>query len=389
MSLCADYIFDGYKLHKNAALLFDSNGKIDKILEAESFDRSSFNYYPGLVTPGFINTHCHLELSHLKNRFNTGTGLISFLNAVVSQRETTQDLINKAIEIADLEMHNSGIVAVGDISNKSDTIETKRKSKIKYYTFVESFDFHQEERAEIFFQPYLETYKDFGELPKSLVPHAPYSVSRKLFELINQNNSPESIISIHNQEVIDEDELFQQKTGGFEKFFEQFGFSLDKFRPTFKNSIHYSIENLNSKNTTLFIHNTFIQKEDIEASLIWNTNSYFTTCPNANLFIENKLPNYQLLSQYQDHISIGTDSYSSNWKLSILEEIFSILKYNSFLTLEQVLQWACINGAKALKMDHNLGSFEKGKTPGINWIQDIYLYNNQLRLRSSSLQKIL
>lgn len=389
MSLYADYIFDGRKMHKEAALLFDSHGKIDDILENGMYDPSTLHYYPGLITPGFINTHCHLELSHLKNRFNTGTGLITFLNQVVSQRETEQEIINEAIQAADLEMHNGGIVAVGDISNKADTILTKRNSKIKYHSFIECFDFHQDEKANDFFQPYLDTYLNFADLPKSLTPHAPYSVSRKLFELINQNNLPESIISIHNQEVADEDQLFQNKTGGFEKFFGQFGFSLENFKPISKNSIYYSIENLSSQNNSLFVHNTLTQKNDIDACLEWNKNSYFVTCPNANLFIENKLPAYDLLQQYQDHICIGTDSYSSNWKLSILDEIFSILKYNSFLSLEQVFQWACINGARALKMDHDFGSFEKGKKPGINWIQDIAISDNQLKLKSSSLQKII
>ena len=35
------------------------------------------------------------------------------------------------------------------------------------------------------------------------------------------------------------------------------------------------------------------------------------------------------------------------------------------IPLQSVLQWATINGAKALGMDNSLGSFEVGKKPGI------------------------
>ena len=68
------------------------------------------------------------------------------------------------------------------------------------------------------------------------------------------------------------------------------------------------------------------------------------------------------------HLVLGTDSYSSNWQLSIAKEIQAItgiLQFETVVSLSQVLQWATINGAKALQWDSELGSFEKGKKPGI------------------------
>ena len=61
---------------------------------------------------------------------------------------------------------------------------------------------------------------------------------------------------------------------------------------------------------------------------------------------------------------MGTDSYSSNWQLSIAKEIQAIKNHFPSLSLETILQWATINGAKALKWDNELGSFKKGKRPG-------------------------
>ena len=64
-------------------------------------------------------------------------------------------------------------------------------------------------------------------------------------------------------------------------------------------------------------------------------------------------------------IVLGTDSYSSNWQLSIVKEIQSIHQYFPAIPLETILQWATINGAKALQWDKELGSFEKGKKAGV------------------------
>ena len=65
------------------------------------------------------------------------------------------------------------------------------------------------------------------------------------------------------------------------------------------------------------------------------------------------------------HLVLGTDSYSSNWQLNIAKEIEAIKKITPNIPLATILQWATINGAKALQWDKELGSFEKGKKPGV------------------------
>jgi imidazolonepropionase-like amidohydrolase len=67
---------------------------------------------------------------------------------------------------------------------------------------------------------------------------------------------------------------------------------------------------------------------------------------------------------------LGTDSLASNWSLNILDEIKTIQKHHPSIPLEEMLQWATINGARALAMDNQLGSFEKGKKPGVVLIED-------------------
>ena len=63
----SDYLFDGQQLIKNAGIVISDTGTILEIAQEQDYHPSEFEYFPGLITPGFISAHCHLELSHLKN----------------------------------------------------------------------------------------------------------------------------------------------------------------------------------------------------------------------------------------------------------------------------------------------------------------------------------
>lgn len=367
--ITADRIYTGTSgpLH-HKVITVDQEGTILQIDDLSNHDASSVQHFSGAIVPGFINTHCHLELSHMKGRANTGTGLVPFLKTVVNFRDISMEEILDAIDQADAEMWNGGVMAVGDISNKADTAARKNQSKIQYYTFVEFFDFLQEEGAENWFNNFKPAYdqqSDSNGNRKSAVPHAPYTVSRNLFQKINALNAPGNTVSIHNQETPGENALFLNKTGSFLDFYEGFGFPLDQFTPNGKPSIYYALENMDPNCRTLFVHNTESTPEDIRAAQAWSNNIYWATCPNANLYIENRLPNYQYFLDTEAKVTIGTDSLTSNWQLSILEEMKTIARFQSYVPFQTLLRWATINGAEALGFDDQLGSIEVGKKPGL------------------------
>lgn len=354
---------------KEGVIVLDDHGTILSIDTREQHDLSTLEIHEGVIVPGFINTHCHLELSHMKNKVATGTSLIPFISSVVKFRDIPQEEIDAAIEKADQEMYEGGIVAVGDISNKTDTAATKTKSPIRYYTFVEMFDFLQEAWAEPEFEKYKTVFdgqSDGNGNQKSAVPHAPYSVSANLFKKINDLNNDDCTVSIHNQETPAENEFFMKKTGGFIDFFGGFGIPITDWQPTGQPSIHYALEHMNPKSRTLFVHNTMCTAEDIAAAHQWSDKVYWATCANANLYIENRLPNYQLFIDAEAKMTIGTDSLTSNWQLSVLDEMKTIAKYQSYIPFGTLIRWATLNGAEALGFEKELGSLEIGKTPGLN-----------------------
>jgi cytosine/adenosine deaminase-related metal-dependent hydrolase len=350
-------------------VIVDEKGMIREVSEAGDTGDTGVEKLRGTLVPGFVNAHCHLELSHMKGTVDTGTGLLPFISTVVNFREVEHDVILAAIKAADEEMWENGIVAVGDISNKTDTHSQKIASPIYYHTFVECFDFQQDAWAEKTLNQYLEVYKGFCEdagHAKSLVPHAPYTVSKTLFSLINKHNRPGDPVSIHNQETPAENELFRTGGGAFLEFFKSFDIDFSGFQPSGQSSIMYTLGQLDKRAPTLMVHNTLTGREDIEHAEDALDRICWVTCPNANMYIENRLPNYRLFMQDNIRVAIGTDSLTSNWQLSILEEIKTIARFQSHVPMETLIRWATLNGAEALGIDDRFGSIDKGKSPGLN-----------------------
>jgi len=367
----ADKIFTGFEfLDPGHVLIMDEDGKVMEIL-AEMDAGEGIERFRGLLCPGFINAHCHLELSHLKNTIPPHTGLIPFLLDVVSKRDHDQSLILDCIENAEKEMELEGIVAVGDICNTSITLQSKCNSKIKWNNFIEVLGM-KDEKAEanlLHYEGILDAFNGAAtNMKSSLVPHAPYSISNKTFEGIN-NRTGHSIVSMHSQENPAEDELYAKGTGDFIRLFNKLGLAESPFPVSGKSSLQSCLPYFNKQQRMILVHNTFTAAEDIVFALDHArehlSGVHFCICANANRYIENQMPPIDLLMKHKAEIVLGTDSYSSNWQLSIAAEIRTIRKELPEIPLQCILQWATINGARALERDDALGSFEPGKKPGI------------------------
>lgn len=137
----------------------------------------------------------------------------------------------------------------------------------------------------------------------------------------------------------------------------------------------------------LIVHNIYSSPEDIDFVTAHFKNPYFVLCPNSNLIIEKKLPDVKMLIEKNVQIAIGTDSYSSNRRLSILEELKTLSQYYQGIHLEGLLKWATLNGALALGLENKFGSFEIGKKPGVNLITGIDF--ETMKLTQDSKVKVL
>lgn len=377
--IAATYVFPINKVPvKNGILICDEDGTIiDLIEKGETLtEEQGLEYYSGIIVPGFVNAHCHLELSHLKDKIEAKKGIGAFIGAINKLRNEEGKSIEKALKIADRKMWASGISAVGDISNSSISLNTKIQSNIYYHTFVETFGFHPA-RADKSFDYACKIYSEFTEAkqPVSIVPHSPYSVSEPLFKKIRQKAlTDNSLMSIHNQESMGETQFYLDGTGPISDHLrDNLGIDTSHWQPTGKSSLQSILKYLPPQLQLLLIHNTYFEENDLielkkQRSL---DKTHFVLCPNSNLYIEDALPPVRYLMTGNLNICLGTDSLASNNNLSVLSEMITLQNKFPELELELLLKWATLNGAKALGIDSNFGSFEPGKKPGINLISGI------------------
>jgi cytosine/adenosine deaminase-related metal-dependent hydrolase len=339
-----------------------------------------------------VNTHCHLELSHMRGIIPEHTGLPDFILKIVNERHFPEEEILAAIAQGEAEMLQEGIVAVGDISNNALTAAQKEKGNLAYYNFVEISGW-KPVIAEPRFANALQVLSQFrlieaaaslNPLKSSFSPHAPYSVSNELWQMMMPHFEGNTV-TIHNQETPAENELFLKGTGDFVRMYQAMNIDQTHFSPTGQNSLPSYFPQLKKAKNILLVHNTTTNEADIDfahATLKHESQElFYTLCLNANLYIENKLPPIQLLRDKKANIVLGTDSLSSNHQLSILSELKTIHKNFPAIPLEEMLQWATYNGARALQMDNTFGSFGIGKKPGVIVID--HLTNQQINPNST------
>jgi len=345
------------------------DGTILRVTTTEHPDREPFTeFYAGLLLPGLVNVHCHIELSYLQGAIPEGGGFAAFARSMgeVRNRFSAEER-QQAIEAADAALWSEGVAAVGDIANDESAFAVKERSPIAYRTFVEVFGLKTRSTERL--RPLLRHPNS------SLTPHSLYSVQDALFrEIGREGRAP---LSIHFLESPAEKELYRRQ-GALWEWYERAGMSCD--------FLHYGqpaerlVESLPADRPLLLVHDCCLTQLDIE--LIMNHFTapvYWCLCPRSNDYISRLKPPVELLRRNGLKICVGTDSLASNRNLSMLEE----LKRFEGVPLAERLHWATATGAEALGFADLLGSVEPGKRPGLVLLSGIDYDRMELTARST------
>jgi cytosine/adenosine deaminase-related metal-dependent hydrolase len=377
IKLKADGLFTGRELlNNNEVLVLQPDGRVEAIV-AQQDAGPDVQTLDGWLSPGFVNCHCHLELSHMKGLIPEHTGLVDFVTAVMQQRHFAPEEIEEAIHLAEEEMLLNGIVAVGDICNTAHTLQQKSRQRLHYHSFVEVSGFVPAFAAARFNQAQ-EVYRQLAGLQQNtaihrvtMAPHAPYSVSPQLFGLINEHSAGQTI-TLHNQETPEEDLFYLTGQSRFRELFARLGVDLSFYQPPGTTSLQACLSLLNKTARLLLVHNTCTTPADVTfARQTGGPALSWCLCIQANQYIENAVPPVDLLRHNNCHLVLGTDSLASNHQLSLLAEMQTLQQHFPQLPLQEILQWATLNGAEALGMQQVLGSFDKGKQPGVIQVKGI------------------
>lgn len=380
--LSADYIFPvSSPPLKQGILILDDDGTLLEIIDTGGKLRESANleYYNGILIPGFINCHLHLDLSWLRGTMPMHTRLPRFIeNMIRIRRNPSPSARNKAAE-ADRDMSLSGTVAAADITTSDELFPLKTESRILYINLVEVLDAGlNPDIALNQANALLESALAMG-LPAFLSPHAPYTVSPALLKRLREmNESRTSVFSIHNQEAGDENEMFRGRENALTGMLMKHGLPVNPLATPAASSLQ-ALEPLFPVNANiLLVHNTHSSREDIEKTMRAHPSLYWVLCPGSNLYIEGALPPVDILRACGATIALGTDSYASNTSLSILEEMKTISAFFPSIPLPELVQWATLNGARALNLHKSLGSFDPGKKPGVQLLEHCNLASLEL-----------
>jgi cytosine/adenosine deaminase-related metal-dependent hydrolase len=360
----------------DTVVIADEKGMILELVpETEAGDEVQM--LDGLLCPGFVNAHCHLELSHLKGHIPPQTGMVDFLLQVMQLRRFRIEEKVRAMEAALAEMRGNGVVAVGDISNSTDSVGPKQATDIYFHNFIEITGFvpaAAKERwgvasgvADAFLQV-------FPAEQVTITPHAPYSLSMELLQMI-QENAGHKMLSIHMMESEDEIAFFREKQGDFMRLYAQLGVHIDFFKARGTSSLRHFWPAMKSHPAWLWVHNTEVSLHDLQwldaNGFDWNKH-FFCLCPGANQYINFATPAiHRFRNQYPMRLCLGTDSLAGNYYLNPLYEMRLMQKHGRLNDLGYLLQMATYNGACALGIEGQFGSFELGKKPGIMLLKGI------------------
>lgn len=394
--IAADYLFTLAQLGKdlrpvkNGVVTVDQEGtvtEVGQLTEDEATAAAAGNlpgteYHRGVLCPGFVNSHCHIELSHLKGAFREATGMSGFINQINALRDSVGKEGRAGAMAAEFEnFRRQGVVAVSDISNCDESFALKEEyasgsMPVYFRTFVELFGTEPEDAADV-----LKSGKAIAEkavnmgLDAAVTPHSCYTMSPELLEMTAAEALGSGYLSYHSQESGEEEEMIMHGSGALWDNYK--GRNLSTPPVTGTTALEYFLERLEKgcgefrggngkiKGKVNLVHNVVISERSIEAAANVLEEPYFTICPLSNIFIHRALPPLDTMRAHNLDICLGTDSLSSNRVLSIAEEIKCLNANFPHIHLNEILVWACCNGARMLGLGDRLGSIEPGKRPGI------------------------
>jgi len=375
--LAANYVFPVISPPiRNGILELDDTGKIIRVIDPgpEFREMRKLEFYNGILVPGFINAHSHLELACLKGRLPRNSGLTAFLRQVMKLHDDCQSEVGlEAMQQADRQMQDNGIVAAGDVSSTGSSFRVKAESSVAYHTFIEMYGFTagqihlQIQRGNDLLQELRQDYS----LPGHLTAHASYSADSRIILHIARENSREDhpVFSLHHRESAPLSEFMIRMAAKLSHHYKEKRMEYRHWRPLGLRQIVAGLGPVLDKTRVLLVHNLHVTPHTLHYAGQHIPRLTWVLCPRSNLFIHNRLPPLLPFVRQSQTVALGTDSLASNEGLSILEEMKTIGQQHPEVPFGMLLEWATINGARAIYPYSGLGRFEEGAAPGVNLIR--------------------
>jgi Cytosine deaminase and related metal-dependent hydrolases len=333
-------------------------------------------FYDGAIAPGFVNAHCHVELSYMKGLFRKGTGMAGFIDQINELRDTkSMEEKVRDLTVAMDSLWEQGVVAMADISNCADSFAVKARHPMYTRTFLEVFGTEPEDCGAVMdgVRKLKEVADGFG-IDAAPTPHACYTMSPELVTAVSVEGLRSGFLSFHSEETEEEEEMLKYGSGKMWENRVKAGMSVPPV--TGKSSLLYFIDRLLAGHSApfdehiLLVHECCMDQEGIDAVKAVMNHPFVAVCPLSNLFIHNALPPIDLMRRNGLKVCVGTDSLSSNDDLNLVDELYCLQRNFPEVPLGEFLTWASRNGAEFLARPE-FGTLEPGKRPGLVLIDNL------------------
>jgi cytosine/adenosine deaminase-related metal-dependent hydrolase len=320
-----------------------------------------------VLLPGLVNAHTHLELSYLAGAVPPAARFTDWIRQVMALRREQRDPGAAAIlepmraDIARL--RRLGTALVGDVSNTLVSVPALADAAQPAAVFFEQVRFRSA-GAETVVAAATERVAALpasGEVRVSLAPHAPYSVSPRLFQSIRRelDRDPFARTSVHLAESTEEMELLERGSGPWRSLLEELGAWDESWVPPRCGPVEYLDRMRVLDERVLVVHGVQLSRADLERLVARRTT--LVTCPRSNAHVGVGSPPIEAFYRSGVAVAIGTDSRASAPDLSVWNELAEVRRHASEVPAARLIESATRIGAECLGFGAELGTIEPGK----------------------------
>ena len=314
----------------------------------------------GVLLPGLVNAHCHLELSHLAAARAEGRqGFVPWVESLVERRARGDAGDARARTQAAIdELMATGTVAVGDVSNELDHLDLLEASGLEAVVFYELLAWDPA-RAEAVL---VGARRKAGEAGRSrrrtrikLAAHAPHSVSPPLLRALAAEGGP---AAIHLAESESESRFLAGGDAEWSAFLARRGQGHVVFAAPGTSPVRY-LDALGALPAGLVAAHC-VRLDAHDRTLLARRGVFVAVCPRSNRSLGVGVPAVPELLAAGVEVCLGTDSLASVESLDLLQDAAALHREFPELEPAAIVRMATATGARALGFD-DLGTLAPGK----------------------------